>query len=354
MITYPGGRAASRDALARRRRLLGRRARADDPAAAQAVALRILDLLLQRRRGIGDDAAADTRKRVIARHLPGLQAMVAQGQVVRMVLPAFPAKSSNRRKVLGALPDMAERLSLEALEQLCRRIASLHAPGAHIVLCSDGHVFGDLVGVADPAIDAYRAALATMLAERRCRSLSIFSLADAMAGTGAAGDAGHQRRWLLERFGQPLETVRAELLATLAGRHLLCGISRFLLEDDPLPRATRTRARQDAKRRAYGVIQRSAAWSALVAAHFPGALRLSIHPQPPDSSKFGLQLMPCAEAWLTPWHGVAVRRREGFVLMKRHQAEAAGARLVVDAGGGSHFVLDTSSTSTAADTGPEE
>ena len=73
------------------------------------------------------------------------------------MLPAFPTKSPNPNKVLGTLPDMAERLSLSFLNHLCQRIQLHYAPGMRILICSDGHVFGDLIRVADPAIDAYQA-----------------------------------------------------------------------------------------------------------------------------------------------------------------------------------------------------
>ena len=92
------------------------------------------------------------------------------------------------------------------------------------------------------------------------------------------------------------------------------------------------------KQRAYIVVQRSRAWSELVAERFPHAVRLSIHPQTCGTSKLGIRLME-AENWMTPWHGVAVDLGERFVLLKRGQAEELGARLVFHANKPSHYEL---------------
>jgi pyoverdine/dityrosine biosynthesis protein Dit1 len=87
----------------------------------------------------------------------------------------------------------------------------------------------------------------------------------------------------------------------------------------------------------YAVIQRSDAWGRLVATVYPDALRLSIHPQPRVSQKVGIHLLETEDAWLTPWHGVALLDADRALLVKRHQAEAGGAILVNDAGP-AHFV----------------
>lgn len=64
---------------------------------------------------------------------------VAQGARVQACLPAFPFKSANKvYKVLGSLPDKAEELSLDRLNALCNSIQEFYAPGAEIVIISDG------------------------------------------------------------------------------------------------------------------------------------------------------------------------------------------------------------------------
>lgn len=56
--------------------------------------------------------------------------------------------------------DQGERLSRTFLNTLCAQIEQIHPPGVRLIICSDGHVFGDLIGVPDDHIDAYYEVLA--------------------------------------------------------------------------------------------------------------------------------------------------------------------------------------------------
>lgn len=72
---------------------------------------------------------------------------IEHGKPIRMVLPAFPAKSPSRDKTLSHLPDHGEELALRNLNELCKRIGQIYEPGARIVICSDGRVFADVVRI---------------------------------------------------------------------------------------------------------------------------------------------------------------------------------------------------------------
>ena len=159
---------------------------------------------------------------------------------------------------------------------------------------------------------------------------------------------------LTEEFGSSLEDLRASVrraakdpAASLEDREmnrLYCGITRFLVEDASFPGQTKSRnaIQNECRVRAYAVIQRSNAWSGVVERHFPEAVRLSIHPHGCGAKKLGIQLSESVEgdAWVTPWHAVAVEMEEGrFMLKKRSDAEALGARLVTRDGRPSHFTL---------------
>ena len=82
-------------------------------------------------------------------HLPLIRAALTGESPIELVLPAFPAKSPSPRKVLGKLPDMAERVALRSLKTLCEELAEAHPPGVRMLLCSDGLVFADVVSVSD-------------------------------------------------------------------------------------------------------------------------------------------------------------------------------------------------------------
>ncbi len=260
------------------------------------------------------------------RHLARLQRFVAKGAPVQLVLPAFPAKSANREKTLGPLPDLAEVLGLRRLQELCDGIQKLHKPGAEVIICSDGRVFSDLVLVREEDVNAYGGAIDKIIADFGFLSLRTMSMDDVFAG-----DFREARARLLREYGRPLAEIREEVRNESEARMMFNGIHRFLFEDRLVLDSGKSRSqiRDESKDIAYQVIQRSNAWSQLVEAHFPDAVRLSIHPQVGMATKIGFRLVDCANVWGTPWHNVALLTAEGFRLVKRKAAEQAGAELAL-------------------------
>ncbi|MEU9113752.1 isocyanide synthase family protein [Streptomyces sp. NPDC048483] len=258
---------------------------------------------------------------------------LAAGRPIVFTLPGFPCKSPNPAKVLGHLPDEGERLALRFLDGLCARIAAVHPPGARVVICSDGHVFSDLVQVPDPHIDAYGDALRALIEEEGLEHLETFDLRHAF------GDLSYdaKRARVHARYAPDLETLRSQTRSDDETRRLYQGITRFLFEDTASFTGTRSALQRDCRARAYGVMQRSRAWGELIAEHHPGAVRLSIHPQPRGSAKFGIRLLAAPDVWMTPWHACVLQHADGRrELMRRADAERLG-RLVLREGRPSHF-----------------
>ena len=310
-------------------------------------ALELLELVLRYKRPSKAHGACDEScPSCQSPHLPKVLRAVRANEPVVFVLPAFPGKSPNLAKVLGALPDMAEKLALQFLDELCEDIRELHAPGARMVLCSDGRVFSDVVGMLESDVTDYQDELESMITELGLTNVSTFNLDTMAEGKGFV----QLREELMAEYGSPLELLREKVLRGSKqpnfpedeeAHRMYCGITRFLVEDSTFPGQTksRTAVQKECRARAYEVIRRSNAWSERIAARFPEAVRLSIHPQACGSKKLGIRLIG-TESWMTPWHGVAVKRDGEFVLMKRWEAESLGAKLVHSAGGrASHFEL---------------
>jgi pyoverdine/dityrosine biosynthesis protein Dit1 len=238
--------------------------------------------------------------------------------------------------VIGVSPDMAEQLSLNFLRKICDQIEEIYAPGVRITICSDGHVFSDLVHIADSDIASYQAELRVMMGEMDHGPLGAFSLDREYNGR----TYGKMRRLLMEHYGEGVEELKRQVRRGGDLLTLYRGITRFLLEDADKPDYKKSRAalQRECRERAYGVIQRSRAWGRLIAERFPEAVRLSIHPQPCGSDKLGINLLDTSDNWITPWHGTAVDVGGRFVLMKRYQAEASGADLIYLHGRPSHYV----------------
>ncbi|WP_369386902.1 L-tyrosine/L-tryptophan isonitrile synthase family protein [Streptomyces sp. CG1] len=291
----------------------------------------ILGLLLPHHRTT--DPAAPASVTAFPHQLRRIADFVRRGAPVVFTLPGFPCKSPNPAKVLGHLPDQGERLSLTFLHRLCTDIERIHPPGARIVICSDGHVFGDVIHVPDPHIDAYADELRGLITGLGLTRLSVFDLRD------VPGDLSYDRkRCHLHRHHAPsVEALRAEVHTDDHTRALYRGVTRFLVEDTADFPGTRSALQRACRQRAYGVLQRSRAWGALIAEHHPAAVRLSIHPQPVGAAKFGIRLLDAPDAWTTPWHSAALQRADGtWTLMPRARAAQLG-RLVTADGRPSHF-----------------
>lgn len=278
-------------------------------------------------------------------HLLAMISAIKENRPITFVLPAFPGKSPNLAKVLGTLPDMAEQLSLMFLDGLCKRIKKTYAPGAKVILCSDGRVFSDVVGMNEEDVSAYQREINLMIERLSLTSISTFNLDDVYP----EHDYTQMRHELMDKYGRSVDTLKTMVRAGAMknskqdekeAHRLYCGITRFLFEDALYPGQEKSRSaiQKESRARAYEVIRRSNAWSGLLERHFHNAIRLSIHPQVCGAKKLGIRLVD-ADSWMTPWHGVAVEVNGRFQLLKRSEAEELGAKLVHRNNRPSHFKL---------------
>ena len=305
----------------------------------QVAAERILLNVIRRRRTADptDSGAAEPCPDCFAPHLDTVGRYVAAGKPVHFVIPAFPAKSRNRRKTVGRLPDLGEQLALESVQSFCERISAVYPPGAVVTICSDGHVFSDALGIEDVHVDDYGAGLLRMIRSIGGGALGVYALRDAMPGL----TWDQRRARLLAEYAESVDEIRAAVRSQPRARRMFNGIHRFVTEDHAVLMAghSATRRRNLAKLTAYEVVRRSQAWSRVVEEVFPGAVRLSIHPQGHHDTKIGFHLLPTTDSWLTPWHGVVLDDGLRRVLVKRAQAERLGAHLVWRNSRPSHFVI---------------
>ena len=294
---------------------------------------RILELLLPYRRALPGDGDAPPSQDALAPQFAQIGEFVADGEPVVLTLPAFPCKSPNPEKVLGHLPDMGERVALRFLHELCTRIETVYAPGAKVLICSDGHVFADLIGVRDDVVDEYAAALHDMICQESDR-IDTFDLRH-VYGELSIED---KRARLMREYGQSYDSLREEIHSDDNTVQLYRGISKFMEEDSVASEfpGSRSAWKRDCRARAHGVILRSRAWGSLIKDVHPRSARMSIHPQPWGAEKFGLSLIGDSDGWVTPWHAVAVRENGRFTLVKRSVAEARG-ELVCVGGMPSHY-----------------
>lgn len=263
-----------------------------------------------------------TREQADIREVPLLRKMVGKmmsGERLVFILPAFPAKSPSPQKTSGRLPDLGEVLALKTLNDMCGEISGAYAPGAEVIICSDGRVFSDVVSVSDEHITAYAEAIDTIITELRLTHLRTFSMDELRPEL----KGNELRQELLRKFSMSDEAVREKARSQPS---LFNGLHRFLVEDQlGLSELSKNQLSKIMKEKTYELMKRSDAWSALLEEKFGDVLRLSIHPYPPGHEKFGVKLVGTASGWATPWHNVTVLTKTGFELMHKVKALELGA-----------------------------
>lgn len=271
-----------------------------------------------------------------APHLQKILNAVQHQKKLTLILPAFPAKSANRQKTISCQPDLGEIMGLEVLNQLCLSIQQIYVPGVELIICSDGRVFNDLVLVSDDDVDLYQQGIQAIIDRKQFNNLQLFSLDNVYIKQNYQ----NMREQLMSHYAESLASLKKRIITDEQACYQFNGIHRFILEDQLVLNSeiSKNRMRTLTKDIAYEVVRRSNAWSLLLTQYFPSALRLSIHPQPCASDKLGIQFLPAANQWATPWHNVLLKQGNSWQLVKRIEAERLGARLNND-----HYVLEVRS-----------
>lgn len=312
----------------------------------------ILAKVMQFRRMIESENNCDstTCLKCYKPHLNKVSMAITQKKKIKFILPAFPGKSPNLEKVLGHLPDMAEKKALIFLNNLCKQIQKIYEPGAVVVICSDGRVFSDVVGISEKNVTAYQIEIDNIIEELELTNLSTFNLDDVYDSIYLHNNFDKARTELIDSYGQDLTSLKEKVKKggknsgspeEIEANTMYCGLTRFLVEDLMHPGQTRSKSsiQKECKEKAYLAIIRSNAWTSLIAEKFPEAIRFSIHPQTCGSQKIGIQLLG-TETWTTPWHAVAVNTGDEFILMKHREAKKLNTKLIQDENGyPSHYEL---------------
>lgn len=256
------------------------------------------------------------------RDIPLMRKMVAKmmkGEKLVFILPAFPAKSPSPQKTAGHLPDLGEVLALKNLNRMCGEISGHYAPGAEVIICSDGRIFSDVVSVPDDLITAYADGIDQIISDFQLTHLSTFSM-DEMIPEKKGDDL---RFAVLAKYGMNEDEVREKAKSNPS---LFNGLHRFMIEDQMgLSDLSKNQLTKLMKERTYELMRRSDAWSFLLEEKFGDVLRLSIHPYPLRAEKFGVKLVAASSGWATPWHNVTVKTKSGYELMHKKKALELGA-----------------------------
>lgn len=301
------------------------------------LAERIMQRIFARRRLLPVDEEASFTEQITL-HLDKVLRFIKQNKTIEMILPAFPAKSPNRNKAIGHLPDYGEYLAIKNLVSLCREIKHVYAPGAKVIICSDGRVFADVIYVPDQHISEYRDELKAYTEQYKFDEIEFYNLENVFERINCYTTL---REELMIGYGETLNNLRQRIKDTREASTMYKGVTKFMFEDysgiSAFSGLSRSAIQNKARQAAYRVIQRSNAWGKLLQQQFPDSLRLSIHPQYLISEKIGISLLTQNDVWTTPWHAVVVKDKQEIRLLPCSEAKKLNCVLVYNNGRPSHF-----------------
>lgn len=262
---------------------------------------------------------------------------IQRASAIKMALPAFPCKTTNKDKAAVSVPDGGEFEALAHLLGFCQKVGEVYEPGCELSIVSDGHVFSDCIGTDDNEVTRYSKKLKDMLREVQRHhpvkrgGIKFFDLEVLLQldGRTDATMRGYNFgqvelddatlipyvnhpvitqinprndfcRRILMLFFAPPEVFARDLLANNPQHSLTAlyrGFSRFMFEDlayhPDFHQETTSQRKKAAERVALEMILRNQAYSRLVERVLLFHVRLSIHAHDTAGPKFPIQLLTC-------------------------------------------------------------
>lgn len=249
----------------------------------------------------------------------------SQNKPIKFSIMGFPMKSTNvRDKVLGALPDMAEELTLRNFAEFDRQVREVYSPGIEVVIASDGFAFSDVLGVTERTVDMYQEVSESMIGQAPVRILNLRDFYNHKSTINALQGK------LNEQFGITNEELSRRILMDVDVNTLYKGMLRFMYEEVANREFTsRNQQEKAAKLLTREMMLRNEAYSGLVRSNLGDHIRLSMHPSINNGVKYSFNLINSPLAHHSAWHATVVLSESGPVqTMHKKDAIAAGYELI--------------------------
>lgn len=297
----------------------------------------ILNIFGKHRRPFNSDETQNTvfSPSVISR----VSNYVKSNAPIRIVIPAFPDKSTSRGKTLSNNADMAERLSIRYIIRIAHEINAIYKPGVEMVIYSDGGIFDGMCHSSYTKTDRikYISQLRQIIKEEGGdRFISVRDSENIDLSKYTENEESLKKRIKTHQTTNDQDTHK-----------LYVGQKKFWEEElsqlEPL--LSRSQIKKRAGKMASDITRGSAAYSRYIDKKEPEAVRLSCHPKHPLSGKIGIWFNE-HKSPATPWHNAAARVHRGsskqpeetWSMMKAKKARELGLHVVNDSEGNpSHF-----------------
>jgi len=250
-------------------------------------------------------------------------------QVIDFVMLGYPMKSPNERdKVIGRLPDLGEKVSIDNFDNFARQVRDVYPPGVNINIVSDGYVFSDVLSISDLTVAGYEEVMRDLV---KGIDITFYNATDfypkriCMRGV---------RNKILNNFGINGNVLQDRILNDVDTNMLYRGMIKFMEVDLAIrPYSSTNQLHKEAKRVAREMMFRNEAYSNMVNNEFQNSIRISMHPTINNGKKYSFQLIPSEKAWTSPWHSALFVDENGqYETVHRKQAVERGLQLVYENG----------------------
>lgn len=246
---------------------------------------------------------------------------VEREESIPIAMIGFPFKSTNtEKKVIGHLPDGAERHALKHINSMLIKIRDVYPQGATFRIISDGCTFNDIVGIPDTTIEAYENALKVLASD--LKDIQIVTSRDLKSSPISTMT---DLRQVIESYPPTLQDFDQMVANSSSMQYELDVIkSRLALEfdhkhgqetlelikekefiSDPLLLVSKK------------IIVRSRQFGKFITSTFltKPYLKFSVHFQQDVGKKFGMKLSEISN--VTPWHGVLIQEGNSYRIVHK-------------------------------------
>ena len=242
---------------------------------------------------------------------------IFRNKPIDMLLPGFPHKNPNHQKTLGLLPDLAEQLVLERLNNFCEAATQIYCPqeastGCRITIFSDGRIWGDLLGVPLQTILNYSARLRDMLPAKNphIRFNNLDTHFDHLGDNWVSEAMEKEWPYSPPSNSEPDTQVQDRFC-------------RLTYEDRTWsPQQSESEIEQICHDSGVRMMRRLNSFRLMLDNLYANSVRLSVHAGASKGPQFSVRIFPEAKTCELPYHKVVVLNADGDSpkIMKHHQA----------------------------------
>lgn len=252
-----------------------------------------------------------------------IESMIGTNLPLSFVMLGFPFKSTNQRdKVIGMIPDLGEKLTIDNFSDFNTKIKKVYENGVNVVIVSDGFIFNDLLHLNDGIVEAYKEISMDMAKDA---PMEFYDVNDFYSKRVSLAE---KRNRVVEQFGVSEAFLDKEILTNPDVNFLYRGMIHFMSEELSAHKfVSNSQLQKAAKKLTREMMFRNEAYSNLVRNEFSNYIRLSMHPSVNNGNKYSFKLIPGENTRHSAWHAAILMDKCEYITIHKKDAEEMGAIL---------------------------